>query len=106
MASRTLAYQRESGLCNSPDPLEEPTVDEEGRCHGVGPHQESGMKPRVPHNAWRHGRLHISVNQACVTALTPWKNPRWMKKGVAMGLVHTRKVVTTDASNTGWGKPR
>ncbi len=37
-----------------------------------------------------------------LTALTPWKNPRWMK-GVAMGLVHTRKVVTTDASNTGWG---
>ncbi len=38
-----------------------------------------------------------------MTALTPWKNPRWMKKGVAMGLVHTRKVLTTDASNTGWG---
>ncbi len=57
------------------------------------------LKPRVPHNAWRHGRLHIRVNQACVTALTPWKNPRWMEKGVAMGLVHTRKVVTTDASN-------
>ncbi len=61
------------------------------------------LKPRVPHNAWRHGRLHIRVNQACVTALTPWKNPRWMEKGVAMGLVHTRKVFTTDASNTGWG---
>ncbi len=27
------------------------------------------LKPRVPHNAWRHGRLHIRVNQACVTAL-------------------------------------
>ncbi len=38
------------------------------------------LKPRVPHNAWRHGRLHIRVNQACVTALTPWKNPRWMEK--------------------------
>ncbi len=61
------------------------------------------LKSRVPHNAWRHGRLHIRVNQACVTALTPWKNPQWMKKGVAMGLVHTRKVVMTDASNTGWG---
>ncbi len=47
------------------------------------------LKPRVPHNAWRHGRLHIRVNQACVTALTPWKNPQWMKKGVAMGLVQT-----------------
>ncbi len=61
------------------------------------------LKPRVPHNTWHHGCLHIRVNQACVTALTPWKNPRWMKKGVAMGLVHSRKVVTTDASNTGWG---
>ncbi len=61
------------------------------------------LKPRVPHNAWCHGRLQIRVNQACVTALTPWKNPRWMKKGVAMGLVHSRKVVTTDASNKGWG---
>ncbi len=37
------------------------------------------LKPRVPHNAWRHGRLHIRVNQACVTALTPWKNPRTHK---------------------------
>ncbi len=61
------------------------------------------LKPQVPHNAWHHGRLHIRVNQACVTALTPWKNPQWMEKGVAMGLVHTRKVVTTDASNIGWG---
>ncbi len=43
------------------------------------------LKPLVPHNAWHHGRLHIRVNQACVTALTPWKNPRWMEKGVAMG---------------------
>ncbi len=41
MASWTPAYQGESGLCNSPDPLEEPTVDGEGRGHGVGPHQES-----------------------------------------------------------------
>ncbi len=23
------------------------------------------LKPRVPHNAWHHGRLHIRVNQAC-----------------------------------------
>ncbi len=67
---------------------------------GPAPHAPPS---RVPHNAWRHGRLHIRVNQACVTALTPWKNPRWMEKGVAMGLVHTRKVVTADASNTGWG---
>ncbi len=49
MASRTLAYQGKSGLCDSPDPLEEPTVDEEGRGHGVGPHQESCHDRRLQH---------------------------------------------------------
>ncbi len=49
MASRTLAYQGESGLCDSPDPLEEPTVDEEGHGHGVGPHQESCHDRRLQH---------------------------------------------------------
>ncbi len=49
MASRTLAYQGESGLWDSPDPLEEPTVDEEGRGHGVGPHQESCHDRRQQH---------------------------------------------------------
>ncbi len=49
MASRTLAYQGESGLCNSPDPLEEPTVDGEGRGHGVGPNQESCHDRRLQH---------------------------------------------------------
>ncbi len=49
MASRTLTYQGESGLCNSPDPLEEPSVDGEGRGHGVGPHQESCHDRRLQH---------------------------------------------------------
>ncbi len=49
MASWTPAYQGESGLCNSPDPLEEPTVDGEGRGHGVGPHQESCHDRRLQH---------------------------------------------------------
>ncbi len=34
---------------NSPDPLEEPTVDGEGRGHGVGPHQESCHDRRLQH---------------------------------------------------------
>ncbi len=49
MASRTLAYQGESGLYNSPDPLEEPTVDGEGRGNGVGPHQKSCHDRRLQH---------------------------------------------------------
>ncbi len=44
------------------------------------------LKPTVSTQRMASWRLHIRVNQACVTALTPWKNPRWMKKGVAMGV--------------------
>ncbi|KAL0204548.1 hypothetical protein M9458_002566, partial [Cirrhinus mrigala] len=61
------------------------------------------LKPRVPSHAWRHGRLRIKVDQACVEALIPWKNSQWMERGVPLGMVCRRKVVTTDASNTGWG---
>ncbi len=57
----------------------------------------------VPPHAWRHGCLHIWVSQACVTALAPWRNPHWIEKGVAMGMVCSRKAVTTDASNTVFG---
>ncbi len=49
MASRTPAHQGESGLCDSPDPLEEPTMDEEGRGHGVGLQQESCHDRRLQH---------------------------------------------------------
>ncbi len=45
----TPAHQGESGLCDSPDPLEEPTKDEEGRGHGVGPQQESCHDRRLQH---------------------------------------------------------
>ncbi len=61
------------------------------------------LKPRVPPHTWCHRRLQITVSHACVTALVPWKNPHWMEKGVAMGMVCSMKVVTTDAFNTGWG---
>ncbi len=49
MASRTPAHPGESGLCDSPDPLEEPTMDEEGRGHGVGLQQESCHDRRLQH---------------------------------------------------------
>ncbi|KAL0183526.1 hypothetical protein M9458_019222, partial [Cirrhinus mrigala] len=61
------------------------------------------LKPRVPSHAWRHGRLRIRVDQACVEALIPWTNSRWMERGVPLGMVCRRKVVMTDASNMGWG---
>ncbi len=59
------------------------------------------LKPLIPPHAWHHGRVRVS--QACVAALAPWKNPQWFKQGVMMGMVYRRKVVLTDASNTGWG---
>ncbi len=74
----------------------------------------AGPAPHAPPSnaGWNHG-FHTThgVTDACISGWIrpvwqPWppgRNPRWMKKGVAMGLVHTRKVVTTDASNTGWG---
>ncbi len=86
----------------------------------AGPHGRSiasvtaGPAPHAPPSTlgWNHG-FHTThgVTDACISGWIrpvwqPWppgRNPRWMKKGVAMGLVHSRKVVTTDASNTGWG---
>ncbi len=32
-----------------------------------------------------------------------WKNHQWMEWGVPLGMVGRRKVVSTDASNLGWG---
>ncbi|KAL0157079.1 hypothetical protein M9458_048325, partial [Cirrhinus mrigala] len=45
----------------------------------------------------------VAVDQACVEALIPWKNSQWMERGVPLGMVCRRKVVTTDASNTAFG---
>ncbi len=87
-----------------------------GHSETRGHLQERHRSPTqsVSENAVPHGRSIASATagpapQAApstlveTTALAPWKNPRWMEKGVAMGLVCNRKVVTTDASNTGWG---
>ncbi len=60
------------------------------------------LKPRVPPNAWRHGRLCVKVSQACIAVLAPWKNKwitcQWMERGVPLGM-----VVSKNASNLGWG---
>ncbi|KAL0159398.1 hypothetical protein M9458_043123, partial [Cirrhinus mrigala] len=52
----------------------------------------------------------VVVDQACVETLIPWKNLQWMERGMPLGMVCRRKVVMTDATNTGWvalydGKP-
>ena len=61
------------------------------------------LKPRVPPHAWRHGRLNIKVSQDCISALTPWRDMQWMERGAPLGMVCRRKVISTDASNKGWG---
>ncbi|KAI2645288.1 hypothetical protein H4Q32_028267 [Labeo rohita] len=61
------------------------------------------LKPRVPSHAWHHGRLRVKVDQACVAALAPWRDHQWMEQGVPLDTVCRRKVVSTDASNSGWG---
>ncbi len=61
------------------------------------------QKPWVPPDAWCHGCLRIKVSQACITALAPWKDRQWMERGVPLGVVCRRKVVSTNASNLGWG---
>ncbi len=61
------------------------------------------LKQRVPSAAWLHGRHRLTVTRACVSALIHWRDPLWLKQGVILDTAHRRKVVTTDASNKGWG---
>ncbi|TKS65923.1 hypothetical protein D9C73_028580 [Collichthys lucidus] len=44
-----------------------------------------------------------NVTADCVTALRHWRAPSFLTQGVSMGTVSSRKVVTTDASLSGWG---
>ncbi len=46
---------------------------------------------------------HVTVTQACESALAPWRDPFWLKRGVILDTAHRRKVVKTDASNKRWG---
>ena len=52
-------------------------------------------------NTQRHRT--VTANAACATALQRWRDRYFLSEGVTMGLVVSRKVVTTDASLTGWG---
>ncbi len=59
------------------------------------------LKQCVPAAAWHHGRHRVTVTRACVSVLTRWRNPLWLKRGMTLDTAHRRKVVTTDASNKG-----
>ncbi|XP_056307255.1 uncharacterized protein LOC130219008 [Danio aesculapii] len=51
----------------------------------------------------RHLARRVRVSTECVMALHHWKNPCIFRSGAPLGSVSLRKVVTTDASLTGWG---
>ncbi len=76
------------------------------RSSSVGPASHSlqyWLKHWVPQHTWHHRRLRVKVSQAYVAALAPWKNHQWMEWGVPLVMVCRWKVVSTDASNLGWG---
>lgn len=51
----------------------------------------------------RHGARKVLVTSGCARALRHWRVPSFLTRGVPMGAVMARKVVTTDASLSGWG---
>ncbi|CAM4735368.1 unnamed protein product [Leuciscus chuanchicus] len=61
------------------------------------------LKARVPRRAWASGLLRLKVNQKCIAALKPWKANDWYQSGVSLGTSSSVKVVSTDASTSGWG---
>ena len=48
------------------------------------------------------GRI-VTVSQHCMATLAPWTAPSFLSQGVRMGEVVSRKLITTDASLSGWG---
>lgn len=61
------------------------------------------FEANVPSHAWRLGSFHLRVTHHCIK--TPWKSSHLFQSGIPLGLTSRRKVVTTDASNSGWGAP-
>lgn len=52
----------------------------------------------------RHsGQMRVMVTLDCMKTLAPWFNTAMYERGVSMDRVISRKVVTMDASLTGWG---
>ena len=64
------------------------------------PFQKWLLSLRIPSTqGWRR----VQVSKECVEALRPWTDVDFLSQGVEVGLVTSWKVITTDASLTGWG---
>ncbi len=61
------------------------------------------LKARIPPHTCRLGRLPVRVDHRCIKAVAPWTTSRLFQTGIRLGLTFRRKVITTDASNSGWG---
>lgn len=52
----------------------------------------------------RHRDRKLTVTQSCMQALLPWRNVSLLTQGVPLGMLPSRRtLVSTDASQTGWG---
>ncbi|XP_058865945.1 uncharacterized protein LOC131708048 [Acipenser ruthenus] len=54
-------------------------------------------------NARRDKHRRLTVSRTCSATLRWWRVPCHLRKGVQMGVILNRQVVTTDASSQGWG---
>ena len=70
-----------------------------GRFH-MRPFQRWVRSLRIPPTG---GSRKVWVSPRCVDTLKPWLDAAFLSKGVRIGAVISRKIVTTDASLTGWG---
>ncbi len=52
---------------------------------------------RPTHDTW------VKVTHRCLKAVALWTTPRLFQSGVQLGTTSRKKVITTDASNSGWG---
>ena len=74
--------------------------------HGCGP--QVSMRPfqkwrislRIPSS---QGSREVYVASACARAPLPWRRVAFLSQGARVGIIHTLKVLTTDAGLTGWG---
>lgn len=46
----------------------------------------------------------VAVTADCVRALRSWRRPGFLKQGLSVDSVVSRKLITTDASLSGWGR--
>ena len=70
-----------------------------GRLH-MRPFQRWMGSLRVPAT---QGSRRVAVTMECMQALQQWKDTAFLLEGVPVGRIIHRKMVTTDASLSGWG---